>query len=43
MSVPTFGIGIFHLKDDIVISSVKYALTLGYRAIDTAQIYDNEA
>ncbi|MDR5612051.1 MAG: aldo/keto reductase [Arsenophonus sp.] len=43
MSVPTFGIGTFRLKGDVVISSVKNALALGYRAIDTAQIYDNEA
>lgn len=43
MSVSTFGIGTFRLKGDVVISSVKDALALGYRAIDTAQIYDNEA
>ncbi|WP_411024655.1 aldo/keto reductase, partial [Salmonella sp. s55962] len=33
----------FRLKDDVVIASIKDALDLGYRAIDTAQIYDNEA
>nr|WP_231123726.1 aldo/keto reductase [Citrobacter freundii] len=27
----------------MVIASVKTALELGYRAVDTAQIYDNEA
>ncbi|ELQ6172765.1 2,5-didehydrogluconate reductase DkgB [Cronobacter dublinensis] len=43
MTVPAFGLGTFRLKDDVVIASVKDALTLGYRAIDTAQIYDNEA
>lgn len=43
MSVPAFGLGTFRLKSDIVISSIKNALELGYRAIDTAQIYDNEA
>ncbi len=43
MAIPAFGLGTFRLKDD-VISSVITALELGYRnAIDTAQIYDNEA
>ncbi|MDI7661557.1 2,5-didehydrogluconate reductase DkgB [Cronobacter universalis] len=43
MTVPALGLGTFRLKDDVVIASVKNALELGYRAIDTAQIYDNEA
>ncbi|WP_105738004.1 2,5-didehydrogluconate reductase DkgB [Cronobacter dublinensis] len=43
MTVPAFGLGTFRLKDDVVIASVKEALALGYRAIDTAQIYGNEA
>ena len=43
MSIPAFGLGTFRLKDDVVIASVKTALELGYRAVDTAQIYDNEA
>lgn len=43
MRVPAFGLGTFRLKDDVVIASIKDALYLGYRAIDTAQIYDNEA
>ncbi|CBG86992.1 2,5-didehydrogluconate reductase DkgB [Citrobacter rodentium] len=43
MTVPAFGLGTFRLKDDVVIASVKTALELGYRAVDTAQIYDNEA
>jgi 2,5-diketo-D-gluconate reductase B len=43
MTIPAFGLGTFRLKDDVVITSVKTALELGYRAIDTAQIYDNEA
>lgn len=43
MAIPAFGLGTFRLKDDVVIQSVKTALTLGYRAVDTAQIYDNEA
>lgn len=43
MAIPAFGLGTFRLKDDVVIASVKTALELGYRTIDTAQIYDNEA
>lgn len=42
MSIPKLGLGTFRLKNEIVISSVKNALELGYRAIDTAQIYANE-
>ena len=43
MTIPALGLGTFRLKDDVVIASVKTALELGYRAIDTAQIYENEA
>ncbi|AKK65788.1 2,5-didehydrogluconate reductase DkgB [Xanthomonas oryzae] len=43
MTVPTFGLGTFRLKDQVVIDSVRNALEVGYRAVDTAQIYDNEA
>ncbi|MEB0204508.1 2,5-didehydrogluconate reductase DkgB [Pseudomonas sp. CCC3.1] len=43
MTVPAFGLGTFRLKGQVVIDSVKNALDLGYRVIDTAQIYDNEA
>ncbi|MBP2169914.1 2,5-diketo-D-gluconate reductase B [Erwinia toletana] len=43
MTIPAFGLGTFRLQDDVVIASVKNALDLGYRAIDTAQIYGNEA
>ncbi|PAS98339.1 MAG: 2,5-didehydrogluconate reductase B [Candidatus Dactylopiibacterium carminicum] len=43
MSIPSFGVGTFRLKGQTVIDSVRNALDLGYRAIDTAQIYDNEA
>lgn len=43
MSIPSFGLGTFRLAGQAVIDSVKSALELGYRAIDTAQIYGNEA
>lgn len=42
-TIPAFGLGTFRLKDQVVIDSVKTGLELGYRAIDTAQIYGNEA
>ena len=41
--VPQFGLGTFRLTGDTVIESVKTALEVGYRAVDTAQIYGNEA
>lgn len=43
MTIPAFGLGTFRLQNDVVIHSVKTALELGYRTIDTAQIYENEA
>ena len=43
MIVPQFGVGTFRLSGQTVIDSVKTALALGYRAVDTAQIYANEA
>ena len=41
--IPAFGLGTFRLQGQVVIDSVRNALDLGYRAIDTAQIYGNEA
>lgn len=41
--IPAFGLGTFRLTGQTVIDSVKTALGLGYRLIDTAQIYGNEA
>ncbi len=43
MIVPKFGLGAFRLSGQTVIDSVKTALEVGYRAVDTAQIYANEA
>lgn len=43
MSIPSFGVGTFRLTGQTVIDSVRNALELGYRHIDTAQIYGNEA
>ncbi|MGJ7612582.1 MULTISPECIES: 2,5-didehydrogluconate reductase DkgB [unclassified Variovorax] len=41
--IPAFGLGTFRLKGQVVIDSVKNGLAMGYRVIDTAQIYGNEA
>lgn len=40
--IPRIGFGTYRLKDQQVIDSVKSALELGYRHIDTAQMYENE-
>ncbi|MER2490389.1 2,5-didehydrogluconate reductase DkgB [Catenovulum sediminis] len=41
--VPTMGVGTFRLQGNDAYQSVKTALKLGYRHIDTAQVYNNEA
>ncbi|WP_233865341.1 2,5-didehydrogluconate reductase DkgB [Paraburkholderia adhaesiva] len=41
--IPAFGLGTFRLQGQVVIDSVRNGLEVGYRAIDTAQIYGNEA
>ncbi|MGO4327521.1 2,5-didehydrogluconate reductase DkgB [Cupriavidus sp. 2TAF22] len=43
MSIPALGLGTFRLQGQTVIDSVRNGLEVGYRAIDTAQIYGNEA
>ncbi|MBO9536202.1 2,5-didehydrogluconate reductase DkgB [Herbaspirillum sp.] len=43
MSIPSFGVGTFRLTGQAAIDSVRNALDVGYRAVDTAQIYGNEA
>ena len=41
--IPAFGLGTFRLQGQVVIDSVRNGLALGYRVVDTAQIYGNEA
>ncbi|KAL8625025.1 hypothetical protein ACOMHN_012034 [Nucella lapillus] len=41
--IPALGFGTFNLKGDALKSALDYALFLGYRHIDTALSYDNEA
>ncbi len=43
MDIPVVGLGTFRLKGQEAFNSVKMGLEIGYRHIDTAQIYDNEA
>jgi 2,5-diketo-D-gluconate reductase B len=43
MSIPSFGVGTFRLTGQAAVDSVRNALNVGYRAVDTAQIYGNEA
>lgn len=40
--IPPIGLGTYRLQGDVVFAAVRKALELGYRAIDTAQIYGNE-
>jgi len=42
-TIPALGLGTFRLQGQVVIDSVRNGLDVGYRAIDTAQIYGNEA
>jgi 2,5-diketo-D-gluconate reductase B len=41
--IPAIGLGTFRLQGQVVIDSVRSGLEAGYRHIDTAQIYGNEA
>lgn len=43
MDMPHIGLGTFRLQGQAAIDSVRTGLELGYRHIDTAQIYGNEA
>ena len=43
MHMPQLGLGTFRLQGQAAIDSVATGLELGYRHIDTAQIYGNEA
>ncbi|MBW6455961.1 MAG: aldo/keto reductase [Trueperaceae bacterium] len=42
-TVPALGLGTWELRGDACTRAVEHALALGYRHIDTAQGYDNEA
>ena len=40
--IPILGFGTMTLKEDLCVQMVEAALTLGYRHLDTAQMYGNE-
>src|SRR5262245_32545637 len=40
--IPAIGLGVMTLKEDVCIKAVDAALRMGYRHIDTAQMYGNE-
>lgn len=41
--IPLLGFGVFRMKGDETVQAVSFALKSGYRHIDTAAIYGNEA
>ena len=41
--MPFMGLGVWMAKDEQAVQAVKWALQAGYRHIDTAKIYENEA
>jgi 2,5-diketo-D-gluconate reductase B len=41
--IPAIGLGTMTLQDAVCVEAVKTALRLGYRHIDTAERYNNEA
>lgn len=41
--LPALGFGTWHLRGDHAVRTVRYALDVGYRHIDTATRYENEA
>ena len=43
VNIPPFGLGTFRLKDQQAFDAVYNGIELGYRHIDTAQAYHNEA
>ncbi len=43
IAIPRRGLGTFRLRGDNCRSAIESALELGYRHIDTAEMYDNEA
>jgi diketogulonate reductase-like aldo/keto reductase len=42
VEVPTLGLGTWRLDGDDCVEAVAHALEIGYRHVDTAQMYGNE-
>jgi len=43
IEIPKLGLGTWFIDDDVAAEAVRQAATIGYRHIDTAQAYGNEA
>src|SRR3954452_8183861 len=43
VEIPQFGVGVFQVPPEDTVENVTTALNLGYRHIDTAKAYGNEA
>lgn len=43
IAIPSLGLGVYLSNAADAVRSVKFALEVGYRLIDTASIYGNEA
>lgn len=43
ITIPQLGFGVFQVPDDETTAAVSSALEAGYRSIDTAAVYGNEA
>lgn len=43
VEIPQLGFGVFQVEDDGVVAPVSQALEAGYRHVDTAKVYGNEA
>ena len=42
-TAPQLGVGVWQIEDQATASVIESALKIGYRSIDTAAIYGNEA
>jgi 2,5-diketo-D-gluconate reductase A len=42
-TIPTLGLGVYKVENEVAAPLVSYALQNGYRLIDTASMYENEA
>src|ERR1700754_1830084 len=42
ISLPRLGLGTYRMQGDVCRAAVESALSLGYRHLDTAEMYDNE-
>src|SRR3954454_2191113 len=43
VQIPQFGVGVFQVPPEDTVENVTTAIGLGYRHVDTAKAYDNEA